>query len=72
VFAHIICEIPIVIVSTRVEGLEEPITPKLVPLFIPKIGVGVEVTLIDTITHAYKVFKTLDAIPKDTHVAKRP
>jgi hypothetical protein len=65
VFTHIICEIPIVIVIIHVEGLEELITPKLVPLVLPKIGVGVEVTSIDTITHAYEVFKTPDTILND-------
>ncbi len=35
------------------------------------IGVGVEVTLIDTITHASKVFRTLDIILKDTLVVER-
>ncbi len=72
VFAHIICETPIVTVNTHGEGLEEPIIPKLVPLVIPKIGVGVEVTLIDIVTHAYEVFKTLDIVLKDTPIVKRP
>jgi hypothetical protein len=52
--------------------LKELVNPKHVPLVIPKIGVGVKVTLIDTITHASKVFKTLKILLKDTHVAERP
>jgi hypothetical protein len=72
VFAHIICEVLIVIVTIHVKGFEKSITPKLVPLVIPKIWVGVKVTLVDTMTHAYKVFKTLDIVLKSTHVVKRP
>ncbi len=33
---------------------------------------GVEVTSIDTITHAYEVFRTSDTLLKDTPVAKGP
>jgi len=33
-------EVLVVVVSIQVEELEKPITPKLVPLAIPKIGVG--------------------------------
>jgi hypothetical protein len=51
--------------------LQEHVIPKPVPLIIPKIRVGVEVTLINTITHAFEVFKTLDIVLKDTHVVKR-
>ncbi len=65
-------EVLVVIVSTHVEGLEELVTLKAVPLGIPKIGVGVEVTLINTITHAFEVFKTPDTISKDTLVVERP
>ncbi len=65
-------EIPIVVVSIQVEGLEEHVTPKLVPLVIPKIGVGVEVTLIDIIKHTFEVFKTQDTILKDTPIVERP
>jgi hypothetical protein len=64
-------EVLVVVVSTQVEGLEELVIPKLVPLVIPKIGVGLEVTLIDIITHTFKVFKTLDTILKDTPIAER-
>ncbi len=39
-------EVPIVNVITKVEELEEFVIPKLVPLVIPDIGVGVEITLI--------------------------
>ncbi len=42
-------EVPIVTISTQVEGLEKPIIPKPIPLMILEIGVGAEVTLIDTI-----------------------
>jgi len=72
VFAHIICDVLIVIVTIHVKRFKKSITPKLVPLIIPKIWVGVEVTLVDTMTHAYKVLKTSDIVPKSTHVAKRP
>jgi hypothetical protein len=52
--------------------LEKLITPKLVPLAIPKIGVGVKVTLINTITHVYEVFKTPDIALKDTPIIETP
>jgi hypothetical protein len=51
--------------------LKEPIIPKPIPLIIPKIEVGVKVTLIDTITHASKVFKTLDILLKDTPIVDK-
>jgi hypothetical protein len=63
-------QVYVVVVNNQVQGLEEPITPKPIPLVILEIGVGVKVILIDTITHASKVFKTLDIILKDTHVVK--
>jgi hypothetical protein len=50
--------------------LEEPITPKPIPLVMPKIRVGVELTLIDTVTHALEVFKTPDIVLNDTHVVE--
>ncbi len=59
-------EISIVFVSTSIEELEELVTPKLVPLAIPKIGVGANVTLINTITHAFEVFRTPYMVLKDT------
>jgi hypothetical protein len=48
----------VLVVNTQVEGLEEHVTFKPLPLIIPEIGVGVKVTLIDIITHAFKVFRT--------------
>ncbi len=51
--------------------MKEPIIPKPIPLIIPKIEVGVKVTLIDTITHASKVFKTLDILLKDTPIVDK-
>ncbi len=50
-------EIHVVIVSIQVQGLEKPITSKLIPLVIPKIGARVKVTMVDLVTHASKVFK---------------
>jgi len=64
-------EILIVVIMIHVKALEKPIASKPIPLIIPKIGVGIEVTLIDSITHAYEVFKTLDIILKDTPITKR-
>ncbi len=55
-----------IIVNTHVDELEIPITPKPISLAMPQIGVGVEVILIDIITHAFEVFKTLEAVPRDT------
>jgi hypothetical protein len=47
-----------------------PIKP--IPLVVPKIAwVGVEVTLIDTITHDFKVFWTLNIVLKETFVVER-
>jgi hypothetical protein len=40
--------------------------PKTIPLVILEIEVGIEVTLINTGTHAFKVFKTPNIILKDT------
>ncbi len=65
-------EVLAIVVSTHVEGLEKPIIPKSIPLIIPKIGVGVEVTLINIVTHASKVFKIPNTILKDTLVLERP
>jgi hypothetical protein len=45
-----------VVFNIHVEVLEEPITPKLVPLILPEIGVGAHVTLIDSVTYASEVF----------------
>jgi hypothetical protein len=52
--------------------LEKPITPKPIPLTILEIRVGREVTLINTITHAFNIFRTLNIVLKDTLVDERP
>jgi hypothetical protein len=57
-------EIHVVIVSIQVEELEELVIPKLVPLTIPEIGVDADVTLINIVTHAYEVFRTLNIVLK--------
>jgi hypothetical protein len=62
----------LVVFSTQVKVWEELVTPKLVPLILPKIKVGAEVTLIDSVIHAFKVFKTPDIVLKDTPIMKRP
>ncbi len=49
-------EIFVVVDSTWIEALEELVVPKPIPLVIPEIGVSVEVILINSITHASKVF----------------
>jgi len=64
-------EVFVVVISAHVEELEEHVTPKLVPLAIPQIGVGVKITLINTITHASKIFKILDTMLKDTCVGEK-
>jgi hypothetical protein len=62
-------EVLVVVVNILVETLEEFIVPKPIPLIIPEIGIGKEVTLIDTIAHAFEVFKTPNIILKDMFVA---
>jgi hypothetical protein len=57
---------------TQVEVLGELVTLKPIPLVLPEIGTGVKVTLIDNVTHAYEVLRTLDIVLKDTHVMERP
>jgi hypothetical protein len=64
-------EVPIVVFSIHVKVLGELVTPKPIPLILPKIKVGVEVTLIDNVTHAFEVLKTLDTILKDTPIMER-
>ncbi len=61
-------EIFVVVISIQVEAMEEPITPKPIPLVIPKIRIGIKVTLIDNIAHAFKALKTLDKVLKDTPI----
>ncbi len=60
------------VVSTQVKALEELIIPKSIPLVLPKIRIGIEVTLIDSLTHVSEVFSTLNLILKDTPITKRP
>jgi hypothetical protein len=52
--------------------LEEPIILESIPLIIPEIVIRVKVIFIDTITHAFEVFRTLDIVLKDTLVVERP
>ncbi len=54
------------------EALEELITPKVIPLVILEIGIGIEVILIDNVTHAFEVFKIPNTIPKDTLAIEKP
>jgi hypothetical protein len=51
--------------------LEERVTLKPIPLVIIQIGVGIKVTLINSITHASENFKTLDIVLKDTSITER-
>ncbi len=62
----------VVVVNTQVKGLKELVTPKPIPLVILEIGVGVKVTLINTITHVYEVFKTLNIVLNNTLVVEKP
>jgi len=50
--------------------LEKLVTPKPIFLIIPEIGVSIEATLINIVTHTFEVFKTQDIILKDTLVEK--
>jgi len=50
-------KILVVVVNIQIKALEKHVTPRPIPLVILEIGVGVEVTLIDSITHASEVFK---------------
>jgi hypothetical protein len=61
-------EVLVVVVNTQVEALEKTIIPKPIPLVIQEIGVGTYIILIDNITHAFEVFKTLDTVLKDTPI----
>jgi hypothetical protein len=65
-------EVLVVVVNIQVEELEELIIPILVPLAIPKIGVGVEVTLINIVTPAFEVFMFPNIVLKDTIVVDKP
>jgi hypothetical protein len=48
--------------------LEKLVTPKPIPLVILEIGIGIDITLISNITHAFEFFKTLDTVLKDTPI----
>jgi hypothetical protein len=48
--------------------LEKIITPKSIPLVILEIGVGIDIILIDNITHAFEVFRTLNTVLMDTPI----
>jgi hypothetical protein len=50
--------------------LEKLVAPKPILLIIPEIGVSIEATLINIVTHTFEVFKTQDIILKDTLVEK--
>ncbi len=65
-------EVFVVVINIQVEELEEPVIPKPIPLTIPKIGVRVEVTLINIVTHAFEVFRTPNIVLKDTPVVEKP
>jgi hypothetical protein len=65
-------EVPVVVSSIQVEILKEPIIPKPIPLTLPRIRASVEVTLIDSVIHAFEIFRTPNTILKDTHVMERP
>jgi hypothetical protein len=65
-------EIFVVIVSIQVDALEKLVIPKPIPLVILEIRLSTKVILIDNITHAFGIFKTLDIIINDTPVAEGP
>jgi len=65
-------EVFVVVFNIQVETLEELVIPKLMPLVLPEIGVGIKVILIDNITHVFEAFRTPNTIVKDTLVTKRP
>ncbi len=50
--------------------MEKLVAPKPILLIIPEIGVSIEATLINIVTHTFEVFKTQDIILKDTLVEK--
>jgi len=52
--------------------LEEFVTPKHVPLVLLEIGIGIVVTVIDSVIHASKVSKIMNTILEDTLVMDRP
>ncbi len=52
--------------------MEELVTPKPIPLVIPKIGVGTWVTLINNVTHGSEVLKIPDTTLKDTPIIEKP
>jgi hypothetical protein len=60
-------EILVVVINIQ----EELITPKPIPLVLLEIGIGANVILITSISHASKVFRTPNIILKDTLVTKK-
>ncbi len=64
-------EVPIVVVSTQVEGLEKHIIPKHGPFNYTIDWGRCKGILIDIVTHAYEVFKTLNIVLKDTSIVER-
>ncbi len=65
-------EVFVVIVSIQVKALEKLVIPKPIPLIILEIRLSTKVILIDNITHAFGIFKTLDIILNDTPVVEGP
>jgi hypothetical protein len=53
-----IMEMHVVAISMQVEKLEELVIPNPIPLYLLQIGVGAEITLINTNTNAFEDFKT--------------
>jgi hypothetical protein len=64
-------EAPYIVVNAKVANLQIPLTPKPIPLNIPHIGVSVEVIMIDTTLHAFKVFRTLEVVLRNTPITEK-
>jgi hypothetical protein len=61
-------EILVVVINIQ----EEHVTPKPIPLVLLEIGIGANVILITSNSHAFEVFRTPNIILKDTPMTKRP